>query len=168
MKKICEILAATSLFKGLTHTLYHHYCSKTNIRTAWKGEVIVHENDLCTGVGIIIEGLVAIQKYSRSGEYVTIDLLGAGEVFGEHHLFGANKRYETTLEAVTNTKIIFVSRDDLLSMISRSPLLLHNCLSLLSDRVCQKNQRIHLLSQRNLRQKISRYLLYLKGETVGE
>ena len=166
MKKICEILAATSLFKGLTHTLYHHYCSKTNIRTAWKGEVIVHENDLCTGVGIIIEGLVAIQKYSRSGEYVTIDLLGAGEVFGEHHLFGANKRYETTLEAVTNTKIIFVSRDDLLSMISRSPLLLHNCLSLLRIGVSKPAHSSSFATK--LAPENFALSALPKGETVGE
>ncbi len=161
MKKICEILANTLLFRGLTHELYHDYCESSNVRTISKGEVIVNDGDPCNGVYVIVEGQIAMQKYASSGEFTTLDLLGPGDVFGEQLIFGTIKTFDTTLEAVISSKIIFVSRENLLNMISRSPKLLHNYLQVLSDRIRSQEKRINLLSQKSLRQKISAYLLNL-------
>lgn len=166
MKRVCEILGSTSLFRGLTHELYHDYCEGTHIRTVYKGEVIVNEGDLCTGVYIVISGYIARQKYSSSGEFTTLDLIGPSGTFGEQHIFGSSKYYEATLEAVTTSKVILVSRESLLNMISRSPKLLHNYLLVLSDRIRLQERRIDLLSQKSLRQKISAYLLHLLHDSL--
>lgn len=166
MKKICETLAATPLFAGLTHDLFHEYCSKTSIRLVWKGEVLINEGDLCTGIGMIIEGQLAMQKYSSSGDFATLELLGAGEIFGEYLIFGTRKTYATTIEAVTNSKIVFITKDMLLALLEKSPEIMNNFLSILSDRVQSQNRRISLLSQKSLRQKIANYLLELLREQL--
>ena len=168
MKKICEVLGDTPLLRGLTHELYHEYCESSQVRTVWKGEVIVNEGDLCTGVYVILEGQIAMQKYASSGEFTTLDLLGPKEIFGEHLIFGYKKHYEATLEAVTAAKVILISRENLLSMISRSPKLLHNYLQVLSDRIRLQERRINLLSQKSLRQKISAYLLNMLHDNLEQ
>ena len=161
MKKICETLAATPLFAGLTHELFHEYCAKTSIRVVWKGEVLVNEGDACNGIGMIIEGQLAMQKYTSGGEFATLALLGPGEVFGEYLIFGSRKTYTTTIEAVTNSKIIFITKDMLMHLLGNSPAIMSNFLRILSDRVQTQNRRISLLSQKSLRQKIANYLLEL-------
>ena len=159
MKKVCETLAATPLFTGLNHDLFHDVCSKTSIRLVWKGEVLANEGDLCTGIGMIIEGQLAMQKYASSGDFATLELLGEGEIFGEYLIFGSRRNYTVTIEAVTNSKVIFISRELLTGMLYQSPHLMQNFLAILSDRVHAQNRRISLLSQKSLRQKIANYLL---------
>ncbi|NLZ67052.1 MAG: Crp/Fnr family transcriptional regulator [Clostridiaceae bacterium] len=159
MKKVCQVLGQLPLFKGLDHDSYHAYCESSTIRTSWKGELIIVEGEMCKGVGIILEGQVARQKYTASGEYTTLDLLGPDSVFGEDLIFSSHKRYPYSLESLTHVKWIMVYREDLLAMIAKSPRLLSNYLSILSDRVREQDQRIHLLSQKTLRYKISCYLL---------
>ena len=161
MKKICETLAMTPLFNGLNHDLFHEYCSKTSIRLVWKGEILVNEGDPCTGVGMIIDGQLAMQKYTSSGDFATLELLGAGEIFGEYLIFGNKKSYPVTIEAVTNSKIVFISRDLLMTLLYQSPEIMQNFLTILSDRIQSQNRRISLLSQKSLRQKIANYLLEL-------
>jgi len=166
MKKICETLAATNLFAGLNHDTFHEYCGKTSIRLVWKGEVLVNEGDPCKGIGMIIDGQLAMQKYTSTGDFATLELLGAGEFFGEYLIFGNKKSYSVTIEAVTNSKIIFISREMLLTLLNQNPGIQQNFLTILSDRIQAQNKRISLLSQKSLRQKIANYLLELLREQL--
>ncbi|MDD2580112.1 MAG: Crp/Fnr family transcriptional regulator [Clostridia bacterium] len=164
MKKLCETLSATPLFAGLNHDAFHDYCSKTNVRLVWKGEVLVNEGDPCNSIGMIVDGQLALQKYSSSGDFATLELLGPNDLFGDDLIFGVRRTYPLTIEAVTNSKVVFVSRDVLMSLLYEAPAIMQNFLSILSDRVQQQNRRILLLSQKSLRQKISNYLLDLLRE----
>ncbi|HHX18946.1 MAG TPA: Crp/Fnr family transcriptional regulator [Clostridiaceae bacterium] len=166
MKKICETMALSPLFAGLDHDIYHVHCENTPIHTFWKGQLIVMEGDLCKGIGIVIEGRIARQKYTPSGEFTTLELLGEGSVFGEDLIFSTQKQFSYSLEALTHVKAIQVSREDILALISKSPRLLLNYLALLSDRSLEQDRRIHLLSQKTLRLKISGYLLALLEEKL--
>lgn len=167
MRKICETMASTRLFAGLDHSVYHEHCINTHIHTFWKGQLIVMEGDLCKGIGIVVEGRIARQKYTPSGEFTTLELLGEGSVFGEDLIFSTHKQYSYSLEALTHVKTVMVSREDILTLISKSPRLLLNYLALLSDRSLEQDHRIHLLSQKTLRLKISGYLLSLLEEKLN-
>lgn len=166
MRKICETMASTQLFAGLDHDVYHEHCINTPIHTFWKGQLLVMEGDLCKGIGIVIDGRIARQKYTPSGEFTTLELLGEGSVFGEDLIFSTHKLYSYSLEALTHVKTVMVSRENILALISKSPRLLLNYLALLSDRALDQDRRIHLLSQKTLRLKIAGYLLSLLEEKL--
>lgn len=161
MRKLCDFLAMTKLFDGLNHNVYGDYCEQTNIHIYWKGEFIAREGDVSSGVGIIVEGQVAKQKYSQDGDSATLDLLEVGHTFGEDLIFSEDNKFDFSLEAVSSVKVVYVRREDLFEMINRSPQMLSNLLGLLSDHIQDQNKRIYTLSQRTLRQKISAYLLEL-------
>lgn len=168
MKRICDVLGQTALLEGLTHELYHDFCSTTTIRTVWKGETIAEEGTVARGVYVILEGQIAEQKHASSGEFATINLYGPLEMFGEDLVFATRKKYQTTFEAVTNSKLVFLSREQLLVMISKSAQLLHNFMRVLSDRLTIQKRRINLLSQKSLRQKIASYLLDLLHDQLEQ
>ncbi len=168
MKKVCDSLTGTALFSGLSHEQFHDFCLKTTIRLVWKGEVLVNEGDPCTGIGLILEGQLAMQKYASSGDFATLGLLGAGDIFGEYLIFGSRKNYPVTIEAVANSKIIFIPRETLLAILNQNPGVMNNFLTILSDRIQAQNRRISLLSQKSLRQKIASYLLELLRDQLEQ
>lgn len=168
MKKVCSVLADTKLFDGVEHSSFEPYCARTNLRLVWKGEIVVNEGDRCEGVSTVVSGTLAVQKYSADGEYVTLNLLEAGDSFGEEFFFGSHTEYTYSVEAVSNAQIIQVPRDVMFSMLENDEEIRENFMRDLSDRVNEQYTRINILSQRNLRLKIARYLLELHYEKEQE
>lgn len=168
MQKLCEVISKTILFKGLEHEVFSQYCSKTSIRVAWKGEIIENEGDDCNGIGVLLQGKLALQKYASTGEFTTISLIEEGEMYGEDLLFGTSNQFPMTIEAVTNSKILHIPKSVLIPLMQNNYFLNQNFIKILSDKVRNQNERISLLSQKTLRQKIAFYLLELYKKTLKE
>ena len=164
MKKICEVLAKTKLFESIDHSTFQPYCARSTIRLFWKGEIVVNEGDRCDGVFTVVSGTLAVQTYAADGEYVTLNLLEAGDSFGEEFFFGSQREYTYSVEAVANAQVIQVPRDAIMIMLDNDEELRLNFMRDLSDKLLEQYVRINTLSQRNLRLKITRYLLELYYE----
>ena len=164
MRKVCDELAATALFRGLNHDFFEPFCLMTSIRLVWKGEVLIHEGDVCGYVGIVVEGQLAMQRYTGSGEAFTLGLLGPGDIIGTDLVFGSDHLCPMTIEAVANSKVIVLANDLLKQMVHANQGVEMNFIQELSDRIRQQHKRISLLSQKSLRQKIAYYLLDLDQE----
>jgi CRP-like cAMP-binding protein len=164
MRKVCDELAATALFRGLNHEFFEPFCLMTSIRLVWKGEVLIHEGDVCGYVGIVVEGQLAMQRYTGSGEAFTLGLMGPGDIIGTDLVFGSDHLCPMTIEAVANSKVIVLSNDLLKEMVHANKGVEMNFIQVLSDRIRQQHKRISLLSQKSLRQKIAYYLLDLDRE----
>ena len=161
MTKVHDILAKSELFAGLDEDVFDRFSSRVSIRLVWKGEIIYNEADLCESIGLVVSGHLGLQKYSLNGDYITVDLLGPGETFGEDLIFGKLREYPMSIEAVTNAQVILLSRDLLKTLLLDNPHLMTNYLGFLSNRIHNKNRRVITLSQRSIRTKIAHYLLSL-------
>ena len=164
MRKICDELAGTALFRGLKHDFFEPYCLMTTTRLLWKGDILVHEGDNCGFVGVVAEGQLAMQKYTGSGEAYTLGLLGPGDFIGSDMVFGSDHACPMTVEAVSNSKVIILSNDLLKRMMQARQGVEMNFIQVLSDRIQAQTKRISLLSQKSLRQKIAFYLLDIEQE----
>jgi CRP-like cAMP-binding protein len=167
MIKACEALSRTVLFAGLERATFQDYCSLTRLRSFAKGEIIAAEGDVCTSIGVIEKGRIAMQKYTSGGDFATIALLQPGDFFGEDLIFGSSNMYTFTLEAMSVSEVLFVNKETLNALLDRSQVVKNNFLRILSDRVNSQNRRIALLSQKSIRHKIAFYLLDLRGEKGG-
>lgn len=168
MKKICEVLAQTKLFESIEHDTFKPYCARSAIRLYWKGEIVVNEGDRCEGIYTVVSGTLAVQKYSADGEYVKLNLLEEGDSFGEEFFYGSHTEYTYSVEAVSNAQVIQVPRDAVMIMLENDEELRENFMRDLSDKLNTQYIRINTLSQRNLRLKITRYLLELYYENEEE
>lgn len=126
-----------------------------------KGELIASEGDICKGLIIIEEGEAAAQKYTHSGEYSTLRILEPGDVFGEDQIQEESGRYTSTLEAITDVTLSFISQSNLISLVERFPTIREGLWKLLLQRIRTSDERVILLSQKSVRSKISYYLLRL-------
>src|SRR5215470_4742038 len=91
-------------------------------RKAQAGEEIFKEGDTGDGLYVVKDGLVEISV--RMGENVrrVFSEVQPGELFGEMAVLETKPR-SATATATKETTVYFIPRDDLLSMVERSPAL---------------------------------------------
>lgn len=129
------------------------------IKTYEKDEVIAIENDDCDSLGIILSGNIEIHKPFPSGKVVTINHFSAGNVFGEALVFSQEHKYPATIISSDNSEVMYIKREDIVSMMSNNPTVINNFMGVLSNRILMLNNRLTNLSYDSLRKKIANILL---------
>lgn len=129
------------------------------IKTYEKDEVIAIENDDCHSLGIILSGNIEIHKPFPSGKVVTINHFSAGNVFGEALVFSEKHLYPATIISSDNSEVMYIKRQDIVNMMANNPVVIHNFMGVLSNRILMLNNRLTNLSYDSLRKKIANILL---------
>ncbi|EQB89299.1 CRP-like cAMP-binding protein [Clostridium punense] len=172
MKNLIQPLKKCILFKGLnedeietlinsTKFYLHDNCLNcVNCKTC----ILALEGDDCTSIGIVIQGTVEIQKHYPNGKIVSLSSLTEGNIFGEAIVFSSHHKYPATIVTMRNSRIMHISREDIIHMCSENPQVLKNFMELLSSKILNLNKKVTELSLETLRQKIIFYLLQLYKE----
>lgn len=103
-------------------------------RTFGKGMIIFHRESPGQTLYIIESGLVRIFSLSESGQEITVNLYGPGELFGEMAVLDGRPRSAGALcmeRTVTHT----LHRDLFLDCLARNPALAQGVIELLSERL---------------------------------
>lgn len=129
------------------------------IKSYEKDDVIAIENDDCNSLGIILTGNIEIHKPFPSGKIVTINHFSAGNVFGEALVFSERHLYPATIISSDNSQVMYIKREDIVSMMANNPIVINNFMGVLSNRILMLNDRLTNLSYDSLRKKIANILL---------
>ncbi|MDO5732478.1 MAG: Crp/Fnr family transcriptional regulator [Eubacteriales bacterium] len=160
-------LLKNKLYSSFQVSELNKYEDRLIERNIWKGEILENEGNFCESMGFILSGSLSVEKYSSNGNYAMIDLLGPGDSFGEDLMFSEDPYYHFSIEAASDAKILMLPRSLLLEMMNSHPHLHEVFIDYLSKQIFKRDRRILVLSQRNLRQKISAYLISLLNEQGG-
>lgn len=106
------------------------------------GKQIFGEGDPGNGVYVICDGLVEIAHLTDLKEHRVFSRLGPGEIFGEMAVIENLPRSATAI-AAQNARLYFIPREEMLSLLKRSPGLAFNLLQEISRRLRDFNQ-LHL------------------------
>lgn len=170
MKNIIPALDKCVLFKNISKEEIEALLKEIsyNINTYKKDKIIALEESKCTCLGIILEGKVEVQKIFPSGKVIALNTFGEGNIFGEALVFSEKNVYPSTIVSINNTKIMFVQKNDIIQLCSRSDKFLNNFMTVLSDRILMLSGKIRNLSYETIRKKIVNVLLeeYKKQKTV--
>ncbi|WP_243122858.1 Crp/Fnr family transcriptional regulator [Haloimpatiens lingqiaonensis] len=123
-----------------------------------KGEIIATEGELCSKIGIVIEGAVEAQKIYASGKIVTIDKLNIGNTFGEAIIFSNTNKYPATIMSSNSSKVLFIHKKDIINLCSMEKKILNNFMNILSNKILMLNRKIKNMSYKTLRQKIAGFI----------
>lgn len=124
-----------------------------------KGEIIAHEGEVCTSLGVILEGTIEMQRIYCNGKYIVIKKLSKGEVFGEALIFSEKSFYPLTVLAVNDCLIMYIKKEEILSLCFQNKKILENFISLLSNKVLMLNKKIKNISFKSIKEKVSNYIL---------
>jgi CRP-like cAMP-binding protein len=143
-------------------------CLKPKIRKYKQREIIVTSGQPFQGVGIIAEGKISLVKETYSGNRIIMGILGTGDIFGETVAFSDNRVWPSTVIAHEDCVILFLPPDKITGACSNicasHSTLIINMLRILSNRTSMLDRKIEHISARNIRGKISSYLLEMYSQ----
>ncbi|MDY4077570.1 MAG: Crp/Fnr family transcriptional regulator [Clostridium sp.] len=124
-----------------------------------KGEILAHEGEVCTSLGVILEGTIEMQRLYCNGKYIVIKKLSKGEVFGEALVFSERDFYPVTVLTVKDCLIMYIKKEEILNLCFQNKKILENFISLLSNKVLMLNKKIKNISFKSIKEKVSNYIL---------
>jgi len=156
-----QVLKESVIFKNIEEEKLNYIYSKISgsIKKYKKGETISHESDNCNELSVILDGKTELQTIFPSGKVFTLAQLSQGDGFGEAVLFSSTHKYPISVIALSNARIIEISKDKLMEVFTECPVLLENFLALLSNRLIMLNKKLKLLSIDSIRGKLCHMLL---------
>lgn len=161
MDEIVKKLRKNQLFRGSSEEELKSLFSKIKyyIKLYEKNEIIAHEDDKCNNLSLVMDGEVEIQRLYSNGKYLVLSRIKEDDVFGEALVFSKAKTYPATVVAVRKSKVLFINKNDVLSLCSQNEQILENFISLLSDKVFILNSKIKNISFKSIREKVINYIL---------
>lgn len=126
-----------------------------------KNTIITQVGDPCNAIGFILDGEVAIQQLSPSGGLINLQIIHSPDTIGAVQLFSNEPIYPYSFVTLTNTNIVYVPASSIDDLLSKNITFARNYISMLSNRFRVFNEKILLLSQKDVR---SRLIYYFSTE----
>ena len=160
MNVLSDNLKRCILFKDIKYEDLSNFLNMSNyiIKKYPKGNMVVFEGSKCEELGILLEGLLEAQALYPSGKLLTLTRLKPVEIFGEAILFSKMSKFPATIEAIKDSKIMFIKKEDLINCLTNCHKFMENFLELLSNKLLILNKKVKMLSLENIRKKIGNFL----------
>lgn len=161
MKDIINKLKQNEFFKDLSSDEIASIVSKISYssKSYNKGEIIANEEEECTSLGLVLDGVVEIQRIYLSGKQINVKRLGCGDVFGEALIFSNKSSYPATVIAFSDCEILYIGKADILKLCTINEIVLKNFMSALSNKIFILNSKIKTIAFKSIKHKVVNYIL---------
>ena len=163
MDSMYEILKGLPLFHGATTERISDIVGKAKFHFLkyLAGERIVTSGEPCTHVKFIISGSVRSTIANTSDRFKVAQTLEAPAVISPDFLFGRATSYPCTVNAISDTSILQISKNDYITILNRDHIFLYNYLNMLSLNAQKSVEGILALSSGNLEERIAFWIVAL-------
>jgi CRP/FNR family transcriptional regulator len=155
-----EILRRSSIFASLNDDELGELADLAIECSFVSNEFIFWDGDTPEWFYIVAEGKVKVLKHSSLGKEFIIAFFSPGEMFGEVAVF-ENKPYPASAQAVSETKVVGIKREDLLSFLANSPQVALRIINVLGERLRDAQGRLRDLAGERVEQRLASVLLML-------
>ena len=143
---------------------------KGRIRKIQKDEFIVRLGDELQSAGLLLRGRIESSFQNESFDQITMHRFGGGYLFGEALVINDTKISPVQVRAVEECTILFIDLKAIYISAESSPLrlkLAENLIKSLAKKNLILNQKVRILSQKGLRDRIIIYLSTLPKDKEG-
>ena len=147
--------------ENIINTLNENEKELLRIKTYKKNQVIFNEEEECTSIAIIIKGQISISTYTLLEKTYDIKTLNENDIFGTFLIFSSNPYYLGNVISLKDSTIAFINKNDLYTIISKNKNFYNSYMNLISKSVMKLQDKVKILSQKTIREKI---LFYIKNE----
>ena len=130
-----------------------------SVKMYQKGEVIANEEEECNSLGLVLEGIIEIERIYPSGKQIVLKRLSKGNVFGEALIFSRESNYPSTVIAFTECSIFYIKKEDILKLCTMEEKILGNFISTLSNKILMLNSKIKSISFKSVKHKVVNFIL---------
>ena len=139
-------------------------CASVIRQTSAAGETIFAKGDPGAAMLAVCAGTVKITSPSIDGDEARVNLLHAGEIFGEFALFDGHSRTAGAV-ALTNCELAVIKRNDFQTFVQGEPKLALKLVELLGAQLSVANLHFEEAVGLNLPTRVARVLLRLADES---
>ena len=129
-------------------------CMKAQKRSFYAGEEIYSFDTARKSVGILLNGQAAVVRYEYNGTRSILENLSPKSIFGEDLSFVPSGDSCIAVVCQTDCQVLFIDYQRLTRTCQ-------NLLQLLSDKTRALSERVEVLSQRSIREKLMCYFMQL-------
>ena len=158
-----KVLGQSLIFSSLNEAELVELAGMAIERGFSSNEFIFWDGDAPDWFYIIAEGKVKVLKHSSLGKEFIVAFFGPGEMFGEVAVF-ENKPYPASAQAVAETRVLGIKREDLLSFLARHPQVVLRIINVLGSRLRDAQNRLRDLAGERVEQRIARTLFMLSSK----
>src|SRR5579872_2636166 len=155
-----QTLRKVPVFSGLEEQELQFLAHRAVPRHYSAGEIIFNEGDACSGLYVIESGNVRIFKSSVAGREQVLAIEGAGSSIAELPVFDGGN-YPASASAVSNTMMLFVSKQDFQALCLEHPRVALKVLRVVGARLRRLVGIIEELSFTTVHQRLSAFLYRL-------
>ncbi|MBQ7859293.1 MAG: Crp/Fnr family transcriptional regulator [Faecalibacterium sp.] len=164
MQEYHALLKRTTLFAGIDDAGLDRLlsCLAPSCRNFSKGEALLHAGQSAGQVGVVVAGAIEAYRIAPDGTRILVSRMGPGGVFGDV-LGGSSLTSPVTVVATEPVSVLFFAYHQLLVQCRNNcpahTQLLQNLVRTISDKYFVLSRRVDLLLLKNLRAKVSSFLL---------
>lgn len=140
------------------HLLFNNsqidYSKYITIKSFKKDEIVFNEGTICNSIGLVISGSVQISTITILENEYSISTILENDIFGSTLLFSSNPIYLGDGKCLKESKIIFITKDNLIYLLQNDTNILNNYLSFLANKRLQVQERLKILCQKTIKEKI--------------
>ena len=159
------------LFKGVSQEDCRRMmsCFDPDIRKYRAGTRIAEFSGKSDRIGIILSGNAVMVRYDINGVRTIIESLSEQSIFGAYFTFFPSVRSLIEIEAETDCEIMFVNRSEITKRCENAcrchTMVVENLLELMSEKAINLSERIEVLSQRTIEDKLISCLQIIEDKT---
>ncbi len=164
MANTADTLKASPLFKGLDaeHISSVLACLDASVKHYAKNEYILYMHDPIPGIGVVVSGVVQISKEDAFGTRVILTNIGKGQMFAESLICAQLPHSPVYAQALEPCSVMWVRLQKMLGMCQNTcafhKQLIANMIEIVARKNLQLNEKIDVLSQKTIRQRVVTYL----------
>ncbi len=125
-------------------------------------EYIFSQDETPEYLFILLDGMVSVENMDEKGKRSIVNVFkDSGTIFGEVYLFLGERMYDYSARSMKKSKILKLSREffDNIYDYEYGKIINSNMLNILSGKALYLNQKLLLLSEVKLRQKLNNFIL---------
>ncbi len=125
-------------------------------------EYIFSQEEVPEYLFILLDGMVSVENIDENGKRSIVNVFkDSGTIFGEVYLFLGERMYDYSARSMKKSKILKLSREffDNIYDYEYGKTINFNMLNILSGKALYLNQKLLLLSEVKLRQKLNNFIL---------
>lgn len=170
--EIIKALEYIPLFQSVPEGTYDNveFNLNSTVKKYDKGSIIHFQHEKCTGLDVILSGIISVQALEKSGSTITISEFGNGETLGSNLLFSSRPQYPMLVLAKTDATILRVAKKTILNLCNQDADFLEKYLQQISDKALVLTGKINSIALKSIRESVSEYLLleqqYQKSATI--
>lgn len=174
MERIIDVMCHCHLFDHIPEDKYGNVlrCLDAEVKRYPKDAMILRIGERQSRPGVVMSGMLRLSLYSEDGNLLTIDRLSEGQIFGETLVCSMSQESPMQVDALSDAEVLYLNFDPLLleqgSQCPHKTQVTANLLQEMSKSDLFRIQKMRILAQNRLRNKIKLYLQALPAGADGE